>query len=179
MDNLDVLVSEWEFSYFRLRLIHPSSLVFLSYCCSDGCFISILMECFIMALWHFMRPSKRAQIQGTMILSDISICQKSLLFHFSGVKVDVLPRLHRTLHLSFPKRCISFFCRTPFVRVLFPSFWSTNFIFFPILPIFTVRKMDFVRVKIENLLHESECLVQQLVFCLPEFNCGGSVDREH
>lgn len=65
------------------------------------------------------------------------------------------------------------------MRVLFPSFWSTNFLFFPILLIFTVRKMDFVRVKIENLLHESECLVQQLVFCLPEFNCGGSVDGEH
>lgn len=178
-DNLDVLVSEWEFSYSRLRLIHPSSLVFLSYCCSDGCFISILMECFIMALWHFMRPSKRAQMQGTMILSDISICQKSLLFHSQVLKLmSHLDYTERFIY-HFQKDVFLFFCGTPFVRVLFSSFWSTNFIFFPILPIFTVRKMDFVRVKIENLLHESQCLVQQLVFCLPEFNCGGSVDREH
>lgn len=39
--------------------------------------------------------------------------------------------------------------------------------------------MDSVQVKIENLLHKSGCLVQQLAFCLSEFNCGGCVDREH
>lgn len=155
MDNLDVLVSEWEFSYFRLRLIHPSSLVFLSYCCSDGCFISILMEWFIMALRHFMRPSKRAQIQGTMILSDISICQKSLLFHSQVLKL--MSYLDYTEHFIYHFQKDVFLFSVEHHSWGFSSHHSGPLIsfFFPILLIFTVRKMDFMRVKIENLLHES------------------------
>lgn len=29
------------------------------------------------------------------------------------------------------------------------------------------------------LLQESGCLLQQMLSCLPQFNCGGCVNREH
>lgn len=97
----------------------------------------------------------------------------------SFLNVNVLWYLGYTEQViyHFLKDIFLFFCQRLFCGVILPSFCSSNFIFFPILLIFTLRKVDSVQVKIKNLLHESGYLAQQLIFCLPEFNCGGCVDR--
>lgn len=104
--NENSLISGWASS------IHPPS--FSSR--TDGCFISILMECFIVALWHFMRPSKRAQVQATMILSDISVCQKSLLFHSQVLKL--------MSYLDYTERFIYHFQKDVFLFSVEHRWWG-------------------------------------------------------